>query len=358
MAWMVNARNRIEKQGDLEAHSFVRAEIIASYLSPGPTIEIPAGLFNSAPTIVGRIDDEAVRRHVRKHGTLRIERRWVENSLPNYELLDAVAIAYGRISELVADAHMQMKLECPVTIDVETGRAYDRSALGGRMPCMIGHGDARATFINLADGTESGVEIVKREYIPEDVAKAAKERYGDLFKEMFGPANASQEEIAASLFRTARTLFLKDGYHVSIALLFREKRIVRVMGLEPEDQAQKFLVMRALAHEVKKLGADAVVALGEAWIATPEELGPYERPAESAKRKEILYASLVTKDGEPVDWWAVIQRGDKVKLGDTGRLKPEALFVFAPIYQVWGKPIPEDWIRVEAEFDRKTRENK
>lgn len=157
MVWMVDARNRIEKQGDLEAHSFLRAEIVASYLDPGPTIEIPAKLFDSTPKIVGRIGDNAALRHVLKHGTLRIERRWVENTLPDYELLDAVSIAYGRISELVSDAHRQMGLECPVTIDVETGHAYDKGALGGRMPCMIGHGDARATFINLADGQEVGV---------------------------------------------------------------------------------------------------------------------------------------------------------------------------------------------------------
>ena len=42
MRWMVDARNKIEKQGDLEAHSFVRAEIVASYLNNGPVVDVPA----------------------------------------------------------------------------------------------------------------------------------------------------------------------------------------------------------------------------------------------------------------------------------------------------------------------------
>jgi hypothetical protein len=42
MRWIVDARNRIEKEGDLETHSYVRAEIVASYLDEGPRIEVPA----------------------------------------------------------------------------------------------------------------------------------------------------------------------------------------------------------------------------------------------------------------------------------------------------------------------------
>jgi hypothetical protein len=46
MRWIVDARNRIEKEGDLEAHSYVRAEILASYLDVGPRIEVPASFFS------------------------------------------------------------------------------------------------------------------------------------------------------------------------------------------------------------------------------------------------------------------------------------------------------------------------
>lgn len=69
MRWMVDARNKIEKQGDLEMHSFVRAEIMASYYDDGPREDVLVcpglsgrrGQGKSGGTTVGfvvRYDDE------------------------------------------------------------------------------------------------------------------------------------------------------------------------------------------------------------------------------------------------------------------------------------------------------------
>jgi hypothetical protein len=123
MRWMVEARNRIEKQGDLEAYSVVRAEIIASYLDEGPRIEIPATLFQSPRDLLGTIPAGAVGQHVRRNGVLRLQRRWVENTLPDYELLDAIAIAFGKLTELVHDAHRQIGLSPPGTIHDDAGKS-------------------------------------------------------------------------------------------------------------------------------------------------------------------------------------------------------------------------------------------
>jgi hypothetical protein len=79
---MVDARNRIEKQGDLEAHSFIRAEIIASYLDEGPGIEVPAHLFDDPRALIETVPPGELREHLAKNGIRRIQRRWVENILP------------------------------------------------------------------------------------------------------------------------------------------------------------------------------------------------------------------------------------------------------------------------------------
>jgi hypothetical protein len=139
MRWMVEARNKIEKQGDLEAHSFVRAEIIVSYLDEGPRIEIPATLFQSPRNLLRTIPAGAVGQHVRRNGVLRLQRRWVENTLPDYELLDAIAIAFGKLTELVHEAHRQIGLSPPRTIHDDAGESYDLPAMGWRFPCMIAH---------------------------------------------------------------------------------------------------------------------------------------------------------------------------------------------------------------------------
>lgn len=108
MKWMVEARNRIEKQGDLEAHSFISAEIVASHLDEGPKIQVPAKLSDAPLELVKGIPKSMVGDHIKKDGILRIRRRWIENTLPDFELLDAVATAYGQLAQLVYSAHVQM----------------------------------------------------------------------------------------------------------------------------------------------------------------------------------------------------------------------------------------------------------
>jgi hypothetical protein len=83
----------VSEQGDLEAESFVKAEIIASHLDEGPRMEVPARLFEGPEVLFRRIPAGAVAEHIKAHGTLKIERRWVESDLPHFELLDALATA-------------------------------------------------------------------------------------------------------------------------------------------------------------------------------------------------------------------------------------------------------------------------
>jgi len=163
MRWLKEARNKIEKQGDLEAESFVRAEIIASHLDEGPRLEVPTRLFEGPEVLLRRIPAGSVSEHERAHGSVKIERRWVESDLPEFELLDALATAYGHLSELVADAHRQMGLAPPRTENHETGERFDAATLGWRLPCMIGHDQPRALLLSLSDGSRISFESERRE---------------------------------------------------------------------------------------------------------------------------------------------------------------------------------------------------
>ena len=314
LRWMVDARNKIEKQGDLEAHSFVRAEIIASYLSPGPRIEIPAELFDVPAKLLQSIPANAVGDHIRKDGVLRIERRWVENSLPDYELLDAVARAYGRISLLVVDAHKQAGLRAPVTTDVDSGSTYPEGAADGRLPCMVGHADARGMEFWLATGTQIQFE---RQSGPIDIDK------GKSTEVMYGIAAAD-------------------------AFLLREGNPVQIVELRPEEHGEKYMMMRGLGHEVARHKVDAVIVISEAWSAPMDRARPYMRAADSPERREYLGATLVSHSDDPVMLHAGIERtDDAVALGETSEHRGGAHFMFAPIYEAWGKPIPEEWLRME-----------
>jgi hypothetical protein len=345
MRWMIDARNKIQKQGDLEAHSLVRAEIVASYLDEGPRVEVSARLFDAPLALVKSIPNNVLGEHMRAHGILKIQRRWVENTLPDYELLDAVAIAYGRISHLVRDAHRQLGLQQPLTTNVETGEKFGEGARSGRLPCMIGHADLRSFNFSLADGSLVRLEKISKTVDLSEAQTAAK-RYALRPETVFGPVTTTEEAIGANLFRTARTMFLKDGYHRSILFLFRERRPVQILEMRSENQGQKYLIMRDVAHEVTKYGADAVIVISEVWTSPFDPRKPYQRAADSPVREEALLATLATKSGDPIEWVAKICRnGRTLSLGETRVERDGLAFSFAPIYEAWGRAVPDYWIR-------------
>ena len=343
MRWMVDARNKIEKQGDLEAHSFVRAEILASYYEEGPRMEVAAELFQSPAELINSIRTEALKEHVFKDGILRIQRRWIENSLPNYELLDAVGIAYGRVAELVADAHRELGLEPPSTMSGDADHTQGKDSREGRLPCMIGHDDARSFNLWLATG---GVMTLEQETVKFDKAskKAVVERYGIDPKEILPSLDPTPEIVLKDLFATGKKMFIKDGYHQTMVFLLNGARPLKIMGLNIQEHGEKYLLMRSLANEVITHGADGVIMIGEVWTAPYDPSKPYRRAVDAPEKKELLTATLVTKSGDPVHLSAFIQRtGDDVSLGETVLVRNQAQIAFAPIYAAWGREIPAEW---------------
>lgn len=332
MTWMKDARNRIEKEGDLEAHSHVRAEIVASYMNEGPSIEVPAKLFDSTLALVRSVPDSAQGEHVRTQGILRIERRWIDKSLPDHELLDAVAIAYGRLANLVYAAHRQLGLP---------DHSFPKER-AGRLPCMIGHAERRTLDVWLATGEP--VKVVSRVHeIDDEHAAKGLDRYGIDPREMFAKSGIAEDH-ARSLFATARRMFEQDGHHVMIAFLLREGRPVATNVLRPEAHGHKYLMMRSLAHEVARAGADAVILISETWSAPADPKKPFMRAADSPQRVELLTCTLVPREGEPLSLSAeIIRQAGKVQLGETTEDVGGAHFAFAPVYEQWGKPIPTAW---------------
>lgn len=349
MRWIHDTRNKIEKEGDLEAESLIRAEILASYLDEGPRTEVPAGLFEGVEGLLRRIPDGAIGEHVRRHGVLRIQRRWVENTLPRHELLDALAIGYGKMSEVVYDAHKQIGLDPPLLIH-DGGESYDLPAMGWRFPCMIGHDVSRTLQVSLSDGNKIEFErkstMVPAGRVRAEVGRLMR-RYGRNPLEALQRGCNTEEELAAAYFDAARTMFLRDGYHIIILILLRERKPVRQMQINVYNQQEKYVLMRELSHDLTRSGADAALMIGEAWVAAPSDLLPYQRPTDSPARREALTLTLVRKVGAPLDMSAMIIRdGGSVSLEQTRITRGVAPFEFAPFYQAWGRSIPETWVKL------------
>jgi hypothetical protein len=292
--------------------------------------------------LVKGIPDSMAGAHVKRDGILRIRRRWIENTLPDIELLDAVATAYGQLAQLVYSAHEQAGLPGPVTMSVETGERFPRATRDGRLPCMIGHEDARTLDVWLATGQPLEFEEIREEL---DLSKGPvlEDRYGVAPAEMYADSGKVHDH-ARSLFVVARKMFDKDGYHTTIAILLREGRPVDVRELRPMEHGHKFMMMRRLAQQTQKIGADAAVLISEMWSAPADPEKPYMRAVDSPARKEFLTATAVSRDGEPLMLRAeILREGTSVTLAETGEEVGGAHFAFASLYEVWGKTIPAHW---------------
>lgn len=343
MRWMVDARNTIEKRGDLEVHSVVRAEIICSYLDDGPVIELPASLSDTTKLLFERIPRGQLGEHVLKTGTLRIQRRWVENSLPTHELLEAIAQAYGKISGLVHDAHRQIGLPPPASIHVDGSAHTDNELLSGKLPCMIGHASPRTISISLSNSAPLDLKRVSIKYDEQEFDKLSR-KYG-VTRGEFAKSFATERELARAWFETARRVFLADGFHGNVFYLLHNQTIRQLLPWVSEDQGQKYLIMRWMADEVVRAGADAVMNIGEVWTAPIDKTVPYRMAAEFEGRGEALLLQVATKTGQSFQLMALIRRTDgELALGETVESEGRP-FIFAPIYKIWGLSVPDKWLQ-------------
>jgi len=129
MCWMKDARNRIEKQRDLEANSFVRAEVLASYLEEGPRVEVPAHLFRNPAALMQSIPEDVLR----KHGTTVQE---VAATLARKRRLYLVGIGTSWHAALVA-GHWFRRF-APGTVTVQSWHSFEFCAY----PPELGADDA------------------------------------------------------------------------------------------------------------------------------------------------------------------------------------------------------------------------
>lgn len=113
MSWAKDSRNVIEKEGDLELHSSIRLTLLFSYLS-AQDIVLPntrTELLAANVKRLLRLARAKLPTGVADAAALKLERRWVANSLPNKELVHALTYIYSRLYEVCSSLARQIGSE-------------------------------------------------------------------------------------------------------------------------------------------------------------------------------------------------------------------------------------------------------
>lgn len=204
---------------------------------------------------------------------------------------------------------------------------------------MIGHNENRLLDIWIATGKSLEFEVHKVT-LDREKAEEASKRYGI---EMIADRSDDRDprSHARYFFEMARRMFLHDGHHVFMVIVFKDGRPIEMREGRLEEHGQKYVFMRRLANDVLRMGGDAVLTIGEVWRAKPDPAFAYRRVVDMPEREEALAATLVMKDGEPLQLSAMIRRSeDKVELEDTIEVEGGFPYALAPVYAVWGRDAP------------------
>ena len=330
MRWLVEARNHIEKQGDLDIRSTARVEVIAGWPdTPVDEFDVPPLL---SPQVVAYEVAKLAPDFVREEGLIRVQRRWVTNALPDHEILEACAHGWAVLSDVVSDANAF----------VESGEPQRPGAR--RPPEDLEAGvEARTAVYHLAaeEFVQPTTTRIERD---EDLVETAAKRYG-LPPELDVPMPSPDADLESRVrwhHEVSRRVFGVDGHLLSFAVMFQKGRVVDLLGMEMADQQAKYIVLEQLAARVAATDADEVVHSYEVWIAplvgSDDPLSGL-RAGQRADRAEAVVTYGMARNGDEVQVTSFATReADRVVLADVVQGEPVLSQMYHPVRRVWGLP--------------------
>lgn len=341
MKWLVSARNRIEKQGDLDTHSVVQVRVMGDW-HESPAVETEADPTMEAHEIARRVHVLGLPERARREGVLVVERRWTLEELAGDEILDVLAHCHGVLTNLVAAAHDEWGTEdgavCALNLDGVCEGTPMTPHPSGRVPCMLASRRSRTARRDLQSGAL--VEVDLQPYSgPAMGPDELLERYGPHFPFEAPAPGADVFDLAEAFHEWGRQLLATDGKHVTLAWLLDDSKPLRQITLYPKDQRDKYLAIERIAEEVDRLGANEIVFTTEAWEAAP--VGPDDsraklRAGERDDRTEAFLTYVLRRGGECRIWRSpMIRTDDGLELAEaTVQEEPVPVFL-EPVMRVW-----------------------
>jgi hypothetical protein len=285
LRWLVEARNIIVKQGDLETNSVARISIVDSWFDP-PKCEIVVPPFTLTEEFAHHLSTCVPAGIPWDMGLLRVERRWVHDQMPQEEILDSLVHSFDVLSKLLFDAHnvlfdQSSREACP-------WYAISKDAEGRLPPCMVAQDWDRTVWVDLHDGALMRPVSIPMDQSEDDLGRVA-ERYPGAkdLKGKLSPASSLQEE-AAVWFEQAKNILRTDGYHLPTALIGYRDGKKTISQLHMEDRTAKHLMLRKLAAEIEKTGATSVILINEAWLSRGHKPPPSGHAVDDPNREEAL----------------------------------------------------------------------
>lgn len=290
MRWVVDSRNRIVKQGDLDLLSKMTARYHIDWVrSTQAELDLPPGmpLLVAARTFHSRLGSPPV-------GLITVRRRWTDYRLPGRELLDALRGPYEKCADLLLKAHQASDVnDCPISL--ATPECSDDSPTP---ECMANPAQYTEVSVDVSEGT---LAILRSRPVERDAEgmREASERYGgaERFADALSDAKDALDAVDIYIEMGKRILAVDEDL-VLMCVFFRGPAVVAQMGGKPENHYSKVLLADRIAETALNTGADSVLLSADSWHAkftgTDLDILPV---AERPDRESMLTVTAVAKDG-------------------------------------------------------------
>lgn len=324
MRWLVDSRNRIVKQGDLELRSLLKATVVKSYDdSNNPIFEEIYSPSSSPEKIISTMLAKGVSEEIIFNNYLKLERKWIDKDYPNDELLTLLRDCWVVVLDLLLDAPgMEGASNSESTVNLP--------------PCM--HKDSETHSIWLRVNREAIVPIALcMENIEINDEAKLREHYKDS-PMLNGESNIETfKNTCETLFEQAKFVLAKDGYHNHLIIIFVNTKPVNIINLQNEDHADKQRTIRRVASEIEKLGGTEFIMVSEVWRAEFDPKYPTRRATDSPNKIEALTVLGASKSGEGYTFSADFRReNNKIIFDKTHIAGIEGNNFIKPILSIWG----------------------
>lgn len=274
LRWLVIARNRIEKQGNLLTKSKFVVEYISG-LSPSKkqVLDLPP---STRPKNIAKAIAATYPAAARTDGAvLKLSREWIDSELPEEELLSLLVYSYSCLHELLIEAHQLFDLE-----QRDSCRFYRRCTRSNdRLPKQMSSFQFPATaWFSLVQGKLKEYEHITKtisEALIKKISKKALGRY-DLHGLDSQPSTGSSfSKHCDHFFKIGKEMLKADGFHFMSALV-QSKSGFNIFQLRPDDRADQHVMMNELSSCCARLRAVSCILIAESWVAKPStEHGPF-----------------------------------------------------------------------------------
>lgn len=292
MTWAKDARNAIEKEGDLEINSTLSTSVVYSYIPEDDfIIKVDRPLLLRADVgIIAKKIKRALPPGVADAAVLCIKRKWVANTLPNHELVWALTYIYASLYRVCFElsrnlgGNIDSAVPNPTRLDPEV------------------NGVPKTRYIKLGKPHVHSMSstVVRRDddFVPPPNLLVLRNQINS------EPEPRNIKDIVERMAKIAEATFLQHGNHVPMTFLYDDHwNVIDHLTTDFSDHADKFLYSRYVANRASYLRAFAVVSISEAWLRNLEDF-PNKPIREMKINGEMLMVLGATVDGlsEEIEW--------------------------------------------------------